>query len=307
MCQGGDLSHVSFAMRPRARVISTKGVGLATADTVTVRELMCSDSQPALRPLDEASAQEVGPILQFVDVHKSFGSVEVMKGFDLDVAAGECVALIGPSGLGKTTALRLAMTLDSPTRGAIYFDGQELLRKRPRLAGVSHSASDISMVFQPLNLFPHMNVLRNLTEAPRRALKLSRQEAEERAVGLLSQVGLSGYERRYPRQLSGGEQQRVAIARAMAMQPRVILFDEITSALDPELVGEVLAVVLDLALGTSTAMLIVTHEMAFARRVADRVVMSDHGVIVESGTPAQIFENPKEQRTRDFLSAISDR
>ena len=251
------------------------------------------------------------PILQYVDVYKHFGDVEVLRGLSIDVREGERLSLIGPSGSGKTTVLRLAMTLEEPTDGLILYDGQ-LLAGEPKGGGDKPSrrarrqmARDFGMVFQQFNLFPHMTVMRNLTEAPRRVLKLQKDEAEQRALDLLEQVGLAGLEYRYPQQLSGGQQQRVAIARALAMQPRVMLFDEITSALDPEIVGEVLAVVRDIALETSTTMLIVTHEMRFARHVSDRVVMFDDGVAVEAGPPEQIFDAPLEARTRDFLRAIS--
>jgi polar amino acid transport system ATP-binding protein len=251
-------------------------------------------------------------ILRFLDVYKQFGPVEVLKGFNLDVRSGERISLIGPSGSGKTTVLRLAMTLETPTRGCIEFDGAVMSGtpptggRAPSARETRRSARPISMVFQQFNLFPHMTVMRNLTEAPRHVLGVPKAEAEERAQALLAQVGLRGMELRYPQQLSGGQQQRVAIARAMAMQPRVMLFDEITSSLDPELVGEVLAVVRDLAEHTSMTMLFVTHEMRFARSVSDRVAMFDKGVIVEIGPPEAIFEAASHERTRNFLKALED-
>ena len=250
-------------------------------------------------------------LLRFVDVDKSFGKVTVLKSFSLDICDGELLTLIGPSGSGKTTILRLAMTLEEPTRGHLLLDGQLLSGQPPGITVPPRREREalarcITMVFQHYNLFPHMTVLRNLTEAPRRVLHLSREEAEEQAVQLLARVGLANLEDRFPQQLSGGQQQRVAIARAMAMRPRVMLFDEVTSALDPELVGEVLAVVRDLALETSMTMMIVTHEMDFARRVADRVVMLDLGVVVEEGSAEQIFDDPQESRTKDFLRSLAD-
>jgi polar amino acid transport system ATP-binding protein len=259
-----------------------------------------------------AQVSSASTILRFRDVHKQFGAVEVLKGFDLDVRTGERITLIGPSGSGKTTVLRLAMTLETPTRGCIELEGQLLSGvtpeggRAPSARETRRRARPISMVFQQFNLFPHMSVMRNLTEAPRHVLGVPRAEAEERAMLLLDQVGLRGLESRFPQQLSGGQQQRVAIARALAMKPRVMLFDEITSSLDPELVGEVLAVVRDLADHTSMTMLFVTHEMRFARSVSDRVAMFDRGVIVECSSPEVIFGSPSHERTRSFLKALED-
>jgi polar amino acid transport system ATP-binding protein len=238
------------------------------------------------------------PILRFRDVSKRFGETEVLRGLDLDVAAGERVSIIGPSGSGKTTILRLAMTLERPSSGTIEVAGEadeQRLRQR------------VGMVFQQFNLFPHMTVRENMTVAPRRVLGLDSKECEARASRLLGLVGLAGLERRYPFQLSGGQQQRVAIARALALEPRVMLFDEVTSALDPELVGEVLEVLRQLARETDMTMLLVTHEMRFAREISDRVLMIDDGTIIEQGPPDQIFSAPQQPRTRAFLHAVLDR
>jgi polar amino acid transport system ATP-binding protein len=253
------------------------------------------------------------PIVRFQDVNKSFGSLHVLKDFDFEVASGERVAIIGPSGSGKTTLLRLLMTLEKPDSGLIEVDGELLWHKRVDDKVVEADEKHlhrvrgkIGMVFQLFNLFPHMKVLRNITEAPVRVLGLSRDEARERAMDLLRMVGLVDKVDSFPSQLSGGQQQRVAIARALAMQPKVMLFDEITSALDPELVGEVLNVVRKLAHEFQMTMLIVTHEMYFASDVADRIIFIDEGVIVEQGPPHQIFSNPTNPRTRLFLKEIID-
>lgn len=251
------------------------------------------------------------PIIRFEKVTKSFGELVVLRELDFDVAPAEKVAIIGPSGSGKTTILRILMTLEKPNAGIVYVDGEPLWHKEVngRLVEADEKhlrrmRGKIGMVFQQFNLFPHMTVLRNITEAPIHVLGLSREEAEARAMELLDMVGIAEKIDAYPSQLSGGQQQRVAIARALAMQPKIMLFDEITAALDPELVGEVLSVVRKLARDTQMTMLIVTHEMGFAREVADRVVFFDNGQVVEQGPPAQIFSNPSNPRTREFLHRV---
>ena len=234
------------------------------------------------------------------DVHKSFGKVEVLKGIDLDVAEHEVVCLIGASGSGKSTLLRCVNLLEPVDRGRIVVGEQELTA---RGIDVNRVRRRIGIVFQAYNLFPHMRVLDNVTLAPRKALKLSRAEAEARALELLQRFGLADKRDEYPDRLSGGQQQRVAIVRALAMRPDLMLLDEVTSALDPELVAEVLGVIRELAAEGMT-MLIATHEMSFARDIADRVVFLDEGVIREEGTPEQIFSAPKEPRTQQFLQRI---
>jgi ABC-type polar amino acid transport system ATPase subunit len=230
-------------------------------------------------------------------VHKSFGDNVVLSGIDLSVAAGEVLVVIGRSGSGKSTLLRCTNLLEPLDSGRVFLEGDEITRK-----GVDVSAvrQQIGMVFQQFNLFPHLNVLDNLTLAARRIRRLTRQEAEARAHELLKRVGLEEKAHQHPHQLSGGQQQRVAIARALMMSPHVMLFDEVTSALDPELVGEVLVVMRDLARDGMT-MLVVTHEMQFAREVGDRVVFMDDGCIVEQGPPADVLDAPKDERTRRFL------
>jgi polar amino acid transport system ATP-binding protein len=234
------------------------------------------------------------------DVHKSFGRVEVLKGIDLEVAEHEVVCLIGASGSGKSTLLRCVNLLEPVDRGRIVVDGRELTA---RGVNVNVVRRRIGIVFQAYNLFPHMSVLDNVSLAPRKALKLSRADAEARALELLERFGLAHKRDEYPDRLSGGQQQRVAIVRALAMQPDLMLLDEVTSALDPELVAEVLAVIRELAAEGMT-MLIATHEMSFARDIADRVVFLDEGVILEEGPPAEIFSAPKEPRTQQFLQRI---
>ena len=238
--------------------------------------------------------------LELHDVHKSFGKVEVLKGIDLDVAEHEVVCLIGASGSGKSTLLRCVNLLEPVDRGRIVVGEQELTARR---IDVNRVRRRIGIVFQAYNLFPHMRVLDNVTLAPRKALKLSRAEAEARALELLERFGLADKRDEYPDRLSGGQQQRVAIVRALAMRPDLMLLDEVTSALDPELVAEVLAVIRELAAEGMT-MLIATHEMSFARDIADRVVFLDEGLIREEGTPEQIFSAPKEPRTQQFLQRI---
>ena len=234
------------------------------------------------------------------NLHKSFGRLEVLRGIDLEVREGAVVCLIGPSGSGKSTFLRCLNFLETPTSGEVEVDGHILTDGK---ADLNKIRENIGMVFQQFNLFPHLNVLDNITMAPLDRKKLDKAAAEQKARALLERVGLADKASVYPAQLSGGQQQRVAIARALAMDPDIMLFDEPTSALDPEMVGEVLAVMRQLADGGMT-MVVVTHEMGFAREVADRVIFMDEGVIVEQGDPADIFANPREKRTIDFLNKV---
>jgi polar amino acid transport system ATP-binding protein len=234
------------------------------------------------------------------DLHKSFGTLEVLRGIDLSVEAGEVVCVIGPSGSGKSTLLRCVNLLEEPSSGTIHVAGVEVTDPDCDIDAVRRR---IGMVFQQFNLFGHLRVRDNLTIAQRRVLRRSRAQAARIAADNLARVGLSEKADAYPMQLSGGQQQRVAIARALAMDPELMLFDEPTSALDPELVGEVLAVMRGLAAEGMT-MLVVTHEMAFAREVASRVVFMDGGVVVESGSPAEVFGAPRERRTAEFLHRV---
>lgn len=253
------------------------------------------------------------PRVRFQGVTKRYGDLTVLDTLDLDVAPNEKVAIIGPSGSGKTTLLRVLMTLEAIDAGVIEVDGCPLTHM-PRhgklvAANAKHLRKmrrKIGMVFQHFNLFPHMTALRNCMEAPVHVLGLSKAEAEERAAALLDMVGLADKVSHYPSELSGGQQQRVAIARALAMRPQVMLFDEVTSALDPELVGEVLQVIRQLGSAHQFTMLIVTHEMGFAREFADRVCFFDAGHIVEQGPPEQVLGHPQQARTRAFLSAVLD-
>ena len=238
------------------------------------------------------------PVVRLEGVHKSFGDNEVLRGIDLEVRAGEVLTVIGPSGSGKSTLLRCVNLLEPLNAGRIFLEGEEITRKD---ADVSAVRQRIGMVFQQFNLFPHLTVMDNLTLAARRIRKLPRADAESRASTLLVRVGLEEKAGQHPHQLSGGQQQRVAIARALMMEPHVMLFDEVTSALDPELVGEVLVVMRDLARDMGMTMLVVTHEMQFAREVGDRVVFMDEGRIVEQGVPAEVLDRPQEERTRRFL------
>ena len=234
------------------------------------------------------------------DLHKSFGDNHVLKGIDLTVEDGEVVAVIGPSGSGKSTLLRCLNKLEEPTSGQVIVDGVDLTDKSVKLDEVRQR---IGMVFQHFNLFPHMTVLENITLAPVELGKLSKAQAKERALALLDRVGLAEKADAKPASLSGGQKQRVAIARALAMDPEIMLFDEATSALDPEMVGEVLQVIRDLASGGMT-MVLVTHEMGFAREVSGRTVFMDDGVVVEEATPAELFGAPKNERLKDFLSKV---
>jgi general L-amino acid transport system ATP-binding protein len=247
-----------------------------------------------------AGAPGHGPVIVLEDVHKSFGRLHVLRGISLEVAAGEVVVVSGPSGSGKSTLIRCINRIEAHDRGRIVVNGIELSAD---LRNVDAVRREVGMVFQSFNLFPHLTVLDNVTLAPRRVRGLSRVEAERTARELLERVGIPEKELAYPAQLSGGQQQRVAIARALAMRPKVMLFDEPTSALDPEMIQEVLDVMRDLARNGMT-MLVVTHEMGFAREVAGRLILMDEGVIVEEGTPEHFFTNPSHPRTRAFLSKI---
>lgn len=249
------------------------------------------------------------PVVKYRKVSKSYGSTVVLNEIDLDIYPGEKVAVIGPSGSGKTTLARMLMTLEEPTAGTIEVDGELLWHQEVKgklvPANEKHLhkvRSKIGMVFQHFHLFPHMTILRNVTEAPIYVQGMSRAEATERALEMLEKVGLSDKVDEYPSRLSGGQKQRVAIARAVVMRPRVMLFDEATSALDPELVGEVLSVIKDLAAAGDMAMMLITHEMDFAGEIADRVIFTDAGSIVEQGTPEQMFERPQSPRLQAFLS-----
>ena len=243
------------------------------------------------------AATAAAPVVRLEQVSKSFGDNLVLDTIDLEVTSGEVLTVIGPSGSGKSTLLRCINLLEPLDSGRIYLEGEEITRKGADVAAVRQR---IGMVFQQFNLFPHLKVMDNLTLAARRIRKRPREEAEARASLLLKRVGLVDKADQYPHQLSGGQQQRVAIARALMIDPHVMLFDEVTSALDPELVGEVLVVMRDLA-ETGMTMLVVTHEMQFAREVGDRVIFMDEGKIVEEGEPADVLDRPQEERTRRFL------
>ena len=238
-------------------------------------------------------------MIDIKDLRKSFEDHEVLKGINLHINPKEVVVIIGPSGSGKSTLLRCMNMLEEPTSGKVVVDGIELNGE----ANINKAREEIGMVFQRFNLFPHMTVLQNITLAPMKVRKISKEEAEKTAMELLNQVGLADKAGAYPPQLSGGQQQRVAIARALAMKPKVMLFDEPTSALDPEMVKEVLDVMKSLA-NKGMTMAIVTHEMGFAREVGDRLLFVDEGQIIEQGPPKEVFDNPKEERTRLFFSKI---
>jgi ABC-type polar amino acid transport system ATPase subunit len=255
-------------------------------------------SQPRAGARDASVTRAAGvPVVRAEAIRKSFGENVVLDGIDLSVDAGDVLVVIGPSGSGKSTLLRCVNLLEPLDSGRIFLEGDEITRKGVDVSAVRQR---IGIVFQQFNLFPHLKVMDNLTLAARRIRKLPRERAEASALVLLRQVGLEEKARQYPHQLSGGQQQRVAIARALMMDPHVMLFDEITSALDPELVGEVLVVMRDLA-RTGMTMLVVTHEMQFAREVGDHLVFMDEGRIVERGVPAEVLDRPKEERTRRFL------
>jgi ABC-type polar amino acid transport system ATPase subunit len=239
-------------------------------------------------------------MIEIKNVHKSFGHTPILKGVNLKIKKGEVAVIVGPSGSGKSTLLRCINRLEEIQEGQIWIDGENICDKS---ANVYKVRAEVGMVFQQFNLFPHMNAIQNVTLGPILTNKKKKREAEELAMEVLRRVGLSGKENSYPSQLSGGQQQRVAIARALAMQPKVMLFDEATSALDPELVGEVLNVMKQLALDGMT-MIVVTHEMGFAREVAHQVAFIDNGIIVEEGSPKEIFEHPKTERAAAFFSKI---
>jgi len=232
-------------------------------------------------------------------LHKSYGRFAALRGVDMDIVAGEVIVIIGPSGSGKSTLIRCINFLEEFQAGEIVVDGTAVCRGR----SLKRVRAEVGMVFQNFNLFPHLTVLENVALAPRRVRGLTRTEAEARGHALLERVGLAEQAHKRPAQLSGGQQQRVAIARALAMEPRILLFDEPTSSLDPEMVGEVLAVIQSLA-RTGVTMVIVTHEMGFARRVADRVIFMEGGMIAEQGAPEEVFKTPREPRTRAFLEAV---
>ncbi|HLS08160.1 ectoine/hydroxyectoine ABC transporter ATP-binding protein EhuA [Lentibacillus sp.] len=247
-------------------------------------------------------------IVSYKDVHKSFGDTEVLTGINLDIKPAEKVAVIGPSGSGKTTIIRMLMTLEEPTSGDIIVDGKNLwhMEKNGELVPANEKhlrqvRGDIGMVFQHFNLFPHMTILENCMAAPVHVQKVDKKEAKQRSIEMLEKVGLGDKLDHYPSQLSGGQKQRVAMARALVMRPKVMLFDEVTSALDPELVGEVLEVIRDIAKEGEMAMVLVTHEMEFARDIADRVLFLDNGVIAEQGPPADVLENSTNERLQSFL------
>ncbi len=239
-------------------------------------------------------------MIEVRNLHKYFGELEVLKGVDAHVSRGDCVCVIGPSGGGKSTFLRCINLLEVPTKGDILIDGVSVMEN---LRQIDKMRQKVGMVFQQFNLFPHMTVLRNITLAPMKLKKMPAAEANDKAMELLSRVGLAEKANEYPNRLSGGQKQRVAIARALAMDPEVMLFDEPTSALDPEMVGEVLDVMKRLAENHIT-MVVVTHEMGFARGVGNRILFMDGGIITEEGTPSEIFDHPQKPRTREFLSKV---
>ncbi len=239
-------------------------------------------------------------MIDVINLHKSFGKLEVLKGINLNVKQKEVVCVIGPSGSGKSTLLRCVNLLETPTSGTIVVNGNEITDPK---VDINKVREEVGMVFQRFNLFPHKTSLENVSMAPIKVKGMSKEAATEKAKALLKKVGLSDKEDVYPDSLSGGQQQRVAIARALAMEPKIMLFDEPTSALDPEMVGEVLSVMKDLA-NEGMTMMVVTHEMGFAREVGDRVVFMDEGLLVEEGLPKEIFDNPQQERTKSFLSKI---
>ena len=253
------------------------------------------------------------PAVELDAIGKSFGELEVLRSIAMSVAPREKVTLIGPSGSGKSTVLRLIMTLEQPTAGELRVFGEPLWPKdesgplaRPDRERQERLRRRIGMIFQHFNLFPHLSVRDNITLAPRKVLGLSRDEADARAIELLGMVGLDDKHEAFPGRLSGGQKQRVAIARALAMEPDIMLFDEVTSALDPELIGEVLGAIRELAKRSPMTMLFVTHQMAFAREISDRIVFMAGGHVVEEGPPAAVLDDPQEERTQAFLSALAE-
>ena len=262
-------------------------------------------------PLELADADH--PMVRFSNVTKSYGPLTVLDSLNLDIAANEMVSIIGPSGSGKTTVLRMLMTLEEINDGVIYVDGQPLTHMpsgsklvRASEAHMRKQRMNIGMVFQHFNLFPHMTALKNCMEAPIQVLGLDKDEAEARAIELLDMVGLADKKDQHPSRLSGGQQQRVAIARALCMRPKVMLLDEVTSALDPEVIGEVLNVIRQLNSEHSLTMLMVTHQMGFAKEISDRVCFFFAGKIAEQGPPEQLFGDPQNERTKQFLHAVLD-
>ena len=241
-------------------------------------------------------------MLKTHDLHKSFGDLEALKGITTEIKQGEVVAIIGPSGSGKSTFLRCLNLLEKPTKGEVFFKGQNITTTDKNF-DIDHIREHIGMVFQHFNLFPNLTVKENITLAPLKVKKLDKEEADKKAIELLRKVGLEEKQNVYPSTLSGGQKQRVAIARALAMNPDVMLFDEPTSALDPEMVKEVLTVIKNLAESGMTT-IIVTHEMGFAKEVASRVLFIDEGIIMEEGTPDEIFNHPKKERTKEFLEKV---
>jgi ABC-type polar amino acid transport system ATPase subunit len=239
-------------------------------------------------------------VITIKGLYKNFGELEVLRGIDEHINKGEVVVVIGPSGSGKSTFLRCINLLEQPTKGGILIEGVSITDKH---SDINKIRQKVGMVFQQFNLFPHLSVMDNITLAPMKLKNMSKEQAQEIAIGLLKQVGLSEKAKSYPNQLSGGQKQRIAIARALAMEPDIMLFDEPTSALDPEMVGEVLEVMKQLALEGMT-MVVVTHEMGFAREVGNRVLFMDEGVIVEQAEPKELFGNPKNHRTKAFLSKV---
>lgn len=239
-------------------------------------------------------------MIELRNVYKDFGKLNVLKGIDFTIGKGQVVTLIGPSGSGKSTILRCINLLERPTKGQVLIEGQDITQPKTDVQAIR---KDIGMVFQHFNLFPHMDILRNMTIGPVKLLKKSEEEAEKYAMALLERVGLADRAHAYPSQLSGGQKQRIAIVRALCMQPEVMLFDEPTSALDPEMVGEVLQVMRDLAKERMT-MVIVTHEMGFAREVADRVVFLEEGILMEQNDPVNFFEHPQNERLKSFLGKV---
>ncbi len=242
-------------------------------------------------------------MLKTVNLHKSFGGLDVLKGINTEIHTGEVVAIIGPSGSGKSTFIRCLNLLEEPTQGEVYFKDTKLSTKKDKNFNIDKVREHIGMVFQHFNLFPHKTVLENITLAPMKVKNLSLDEANQLGIELLQKVGLQDKKDAYPSQLSGGQKQRVAIARALAMKPEVMLFDEPTSALDPEMVKEVLNVIKELAQSGMT-IVIVTHEMGFAKEVSTRVMFMDGGGILEEGTPDQVFNHPQNQRTKEFLNKV---
>ncbi len=241
-----------------------------------------------------------GVLIKVDNLHKKFGNLEVLKGVSTEIKKGEVVVVIGPSGCGKSTFLRCLNLLEEPEKGRVFFEGQDITDRK---TDINLHRQKVGMVFQQFNLFPHMTIIRNMTLALTKLRKMPKQEARARALALLGKVGLEDRAESYPSQLSGGQRQRVAIVRALAMDPLVMLFDEPTSALDPEMVGEVLDVMKSLA-QTGMTMVVVTHEMGFAREVASRIMFIDEGIFMEEGSPAEFFGNPKSERLKDFLSKV---